>query len=171
MTLEGISRILDVPIASLISHEDQVSALTDMYSSAHKRGIANNHIPVLGSIPAGVPLEEVEDVIDWEDIPEDWTRGGRRYFALKVHGSSMYPRYEDGDVIILIKQETCENGQDCAVMVGNTEATFKRVKFTDDGIILQSINPDYDSYVYSNTQVQELPVVILGVVVELRRKI
>ncbi len=128
-------------------------------------------IPILGSIPAGIPLEAIEDIIDYEEIPLDWTRGGKEYFALQVRGNSMYPRYEEGDVIILRKQDEWESGKDCAVRVDGNEATFKRVKITDDGIILQAINPDYDSYAFSAKDMESVPVKLLGVVVELRRKI
>lgn len=128
-------------------------------------------IPVLGSIPAGIPLEAVEDIIDWEEIPADWTRGGQEFFSLKVHGDSMSPRYEDGDVLILRKQDTCESGQDCAVMVDGSDATFKRVRISPAGVTLQPLNPEYDPLVFSNREVQELPVRILGVVVELRRSV
>lgn len=128
-------------------------------------------IPVLGTIPAGVPIEAIEDVLDWEEIPADWTRGGKEYFALRVTGGSMYPEYRDGDVIVLRKQETCETGQDCAVMVNGDDATFKRVRWSERGIMLQALNPDYESYLYTHDEWTEKNGRILGVVVELRRKI
>lgn len=127
-------------------------------------------IPVLGAIPAGIPLEAIEEILDYEEIPGDWARGGKEYFALKIHGSSMSPRYEDGDVVIFRRSETCESGQDCAVMVNGDDATFKRVRLTDSGMMLQAINPEYDSYIYTAQQVRDLPVRIIGVAVELRRK-
>lgn len=126
-------------------------------------------IPVFGSIPAGIPWEAIEDIEDYEEIPADWTRGGKEYFALRVKGDSMYPRYEDGDVVIFRKSDTCESGQDCAVMVDSADATFKRVRITPTGVTLQPLNPEYDPLTFSNREVMELPVRILGVVVELRR--
>ena len=128
-------------------------------------------VPVLGSIPAGIPLQEIEDIRDWEEIPSEWLVGGKEYFALEVHGNSMYPRYEEGDVLILRKQDSCENGQDCAVMIDGGEATFKRVKLSEKGIVLQPINPDYEPLVFTNREIADLPVKIIGVVVELRRKL
>ena len=128
-------------------------------------------IPVLGSIPAGVPIEAVEDIEDWEDLPESMFKGGAEYFALKVKGDSMSPKYEDGDVLILRRQETCDNGQDCAVLVNGDDATFKRVRLSERGITLQPLNPKYDPIFYTNQEGRELPIRILGVVVELRRKI
>ena len=128
-------------------------------------------IPVYGTIPAGVPMDAIEDVLDYEDIPADWGRGGKEYMALKVSGHSMEPKYQDGDILILRRTESCENGQDCAVMVNGNDATFKRVKLTPGGLMLLPINPDYDPITFTAREVQELPVRILGVVVELRRKI
>lgn len=127
-------------------------------------------IPVLGIIPAGIPLEAITDIIDWEEIPAAMTKGEQEYFALQVKGSSMYPEYRDGDVVIVRKQETCESGQDVVAMVNTDDATFKRFKRTPKGIMLQAINPDYESYVYTNNEIKSLPVRVLGVVVELRRK-
>ena len=128
-------------------------------------------IPVLGTIPAGVPIEAIEDILDWEEIPADWTRGGKEYFALRVTGNSMYPEYRDGDVIVLRKQETCETGQDCAVMVNGDDATFKRVKWSERGVMLQAINPDYESYIFTHAEWAKKNGRILGVVVQLRRNI
>ena len=128
-------------------------------------------IPVLGSIPAGVPIEAVEEIEDWEDLPESMFKGGAEYFALKVKGDSMSPKYEDGDVLILRRQGTCDNGQDCAVLVNGDDATFKRVRLSERGITLQPLNPKYDPIFYTNQEGRDLPIRILGVVVELRRRI
>lgn len=166
VTLEAIADVLNVPITDLISNEEKERELNAIYATYKNVQC----VPVLGSIPAGIPLAEIEDVQGWEEIPADWTRGGKEYFALHVHGNSMYPRYEDGDIIILRKQDTCESGQDCAVRINGDDATFKRVRITERGIILQPINPDFDSYMFDNQQIEELPVRIVGVVVELRRK-
>lgn len=169
VTLEAIADVLNVPMSMLISPKDQAKALKSIYATYPQSPNAV-HIPVLGTIPAGIPLEAIEDIIDFEEVPSEWIRGGKEYFALQIHGNSMYPRYEDGDVIILRKQDDCESGQDCVVTVNGDDATFKRVRKTASGIILHPINPDYESYVFTNEQIEELPVRIQGVVVELRRK-
>ena len=128
-------------------------------------------IPVLGTIPAGIPLEAIEDIVDYEEIPGDWIHGNREYFGLRVKGVSMYPEYKDGDVVILRKQCTAESGQDVAVFVGDDNATFKRFRRSETGILLQALNPACESYMYTLKQAAELPIKIIGVVVELRRKI
>lgn len=76
---------------------------------------------VYGTIPAGIPMECIEDIIDTEEIPSDMLKGGKQYFGLKIKGDSMEPDYLDGDVIILQKQDDCENGDDCVVMVNGNE--------------------------------------------------
>ena len=128
------------------------------------------HIPVLGSIPAGTAVEAVQDIIEWVDIPEEWTHGGYQYFGLTVKGDSMYPEYLEEDVVILRKQGCCESGDDCAVMVNDQDATLKKVRICEDGLELEAINPMYGKKKFTVKEVKQLPVNILGVVVELRRK-
>ena len=129
-------------------------------------------IPILGSIPAGIPVEAVEDILDWEEIPAAWAAGGREYFGLKVKGDSMYPKYLDGDTVILRKQESCDSGDDCAVMVNGNDSTLKQVFLCEDGgIEIRPLNPSYPPTTYTAEDVVSLPVSIAGVVVELRRKI
>lgn len=132
---------------------------------------AGRPVPVLGTIPAGVPLEAIEDVLDYEELPESMFSGGREYFALKIKGDSMIPRYEDGDVVILRKQDSCESGQDCAVLVNGNDATFKRVRMNEKTLTLQPLNPAYEPMVYTTKEVVDLPVRILGVAVEIRRTV
>lgn len=139
---------------------------------ANMPGIRAVRVPILGAIPAGVPLEAIEEILDWEEIPLDWAAGGREYFGLKVKGDSMYPKYLDGDTVILRKQDTCDSGDDCAVMVNGNEATLKQVFLRDDGgLETRPLNPSYPPATYSSDDISKLPVSIAGVVVELRRKI
>lgn len=133
---------------------------------------AVRRIPVLGSVPAGIPLEAVENTIDWEEIPEAMCAGGREYFALQVKGDSMWPDYLPGDVVIVRKSPTCESGNICVVYVNGYDATLKQVKISQDGeITLVPRNQNYPPKTYSREEVLTLPVSIAGIVVELRRKI
>ncbi|MBM6886969.1 LexA family protein [Pseudoflavonifractor phocaeensis] len=129
-------------------------------------------VPVLGTIPAGIPLEAIEDILDWEEIPAAWGSGDRQYFGLRVKGDSMYPRYLEGDTVILRKETTCESGDDCAVLVNGDAATLKQVIRKGDGSLeLRPTNPAYPPRIYSPAEIESFPVQIIGVVVELRRKI
>ena len=95
----AFAEALGVTPAYLMGWETDRPAVVNMHTSIR--------IPVLGSIPAGIPLEAVEDILDWEEIPADWLAGGKEYFALRVKGDSMSPRYEDGDTLILGFHEVC----------------------------------------------------------------
>lgn len=125
---------------------------------------------VYGTIPAGIPMECIEDVIDTEEISTDMVRGGKQYFGLRVKGNSMEPDYLDGDTLILEKADNCENGDDCVVMVNGNDGTFKRVFKNENGIILQPLNSSYAPMPYTNEQIENLPVRIIGIVEEIRRK-
>ena len=167
--LEALANIFQVSTDYLLGRTDTPDALKSPTVSVAAKPY--RRIPVLGSIPVGVHIEAVEDVEDWEDLPESMFKSGAEYFALKVKGDSMSPKYEDGDVLILRRQGTCDNGQDCAVLVNGDDATFKRVRLSERGITLQPLNPKYDPIFYTNQEGRELPIRILGVVVELRRRI
>lgn len=125
---------------------------------------------VYGTIPAGIPMEMIEDIIDTEEIDSNMLKGDKQYFGLKIKGNSMFPEYLEGDTIICEKVENCENGQDCVVMVNGNDGTFKRVFKNENGIILQPLNSQYQPMIYSNEQIEKLPIKIIGKVVELRRK-
>ena len=129
-------------------------------------------IPVLGHIPAGIPIEAIEDVLDYEEAPLNWTTGGREYFALKIKGDSMSPEYLDGDVVIFLAANDCESGNDCAVIINGDDATFKKVIKHMDGIVLQPINTNtYMPAFYTNTEIEHLPVRVIGIAEEIRRKL
>ena len=130
-------------------------------------------IPVLGSVPAGVPLEAIEDIIDWEELPQSMASGGREYFALEVKGDSMWPDYLPGDVVIVRRQPTCDSGEDCVVYVNGYDATLKQVRLNaeDQSLTIVPRNQSYPPRTFTADEIQSLPVTIAGVVVELRRKI
>jgi repressor LexA len=126
-------------------------------------------IPVLGYIRAGIPLEAVKEILDYEEIPSDMPLRGE-YFALKIRGDSMEPRICDGDVVIVRQQQDVESGEIAVVMVNGTDATVKKVIKKDTRLILVPFNPNYEPIVFSKKEVLQLPVKIIGKVVELRGK-
>lgn len=126
---------------------------------------------VYGTIPAGIPMECIEDILDTEEIPASMLKGGKQYFGLKVKGNSMFPAYLNGDTVIFEKVDDCESGQDCVVMVNGNDGTFKRVLKNKNGIILQPLNSEYEPLAFTNEQINNLPVKIIGIAKEIRRKI
>lgn len=126
-------------------------------------------IPVYGNIAAGIPIEAIEDIIDQEEIPTEMTNNGE-YIALRVKGSSMEPRIKEGDVVIIKRQETIENGEIAAVLVNGNDVTLKQVKVEDNGIWLIPFNSAFPHKFYTKKECTNLPVRILGKMVELRAK-
>lgn len=130
-------------------------------------------IPIYGTIKAGIPIESQSDIIEYVDIPKKWTVGNKQFFGLKVSGDSMFPKYNENDIIIFEQNDDFEmyNGKDCAVMINGSESTFKKVLINDQGIILQPYNTAYDIMMFSKEQVEQLPIKIVGVAVEKRTKL
>lgn len=135
-------------------------------STSRKRGVV---VKVLGRVAAGIPIEAVEDIIDTEEIPEEMAATGT-FFGLKIHGDSMEPRMCEGDVVIVRKQDDAESGDIVIAMVNGDDATCKRLRKYRDGVELVSNNPAYPPMFYSNEEIENKPVKIIGKVVELRGK-
>lgn len=131
--------------------------------------VSGTWIPVLGKVQAGVPVEAIQDIIDYEDI-SNISKDPSEYFALQVKGQSMEPKFSEGDVVIVKKQDIAEDGDIVIAMVNGDEATIKKLKKRADGIVLLPLNQQFDMMYYTADDIEKLPVRILGKVVELRAK-
>lgn len=134
--------------------------------SAKKKGVK---IPVLGRVQAGIPIEAIEEVLDYEEITEAMARTGE-FFGLQIKGDSMEPLLYEKDVIIVKKQPDAESGAIVVVIINGNDATVKKLKKVDNSLMLISINPKYEPMLFNEKDIEELPVEIIGKAVELRRK-
>ena len=147
-----------------------VSADTLLGESAPPLSTGGTWVPVLGDVAAGIPIEAVENIVDYEEIDTAMAANGK-YYGLRIKGSSMEPRIRDGDVVIVRQQEDADTGDTAVVLVNGESATVKRIKKEPDGgLWLLPNNPAYDPQHYSPAEVAEKPVRIIGKVVELRGK-
>ena len=135
-------------------------------STSTKNGVTIN---VLGRVAAGIPIDCVEEIIETEEITQDMASTGE-FFGLQIHGDSMEPRMKDGDVVIVRQQNDAETDNIVIAVVNGNEATCKRLKKYAEGIALISTNPSYEPMYFSNKEIAEKPVRIIGVVKELRAK-
>lgn len=126
-------------------------------------------IPVLGNVAAGIPIDAIEDILDYEEIDQALASTGE-FFGLKIKGHSMEPRICDGDVVIIRKQEDVETGELAVVLINGDSATVKKIKKGSSGIGLIPLNPSYEPTYYTSEEIESLPVSIIGKVVELRGK-
>lgn len=142
--------------------------LTGEYISKKQRlGVK---IPVLGHVAANPDGEyAVEDVIGWEEIPLNMALTGD-HFGLIVKGDSMEPYICEGDIVIVKKQDTANTGEIVIALINGESATCKKIIRSREGISLVSFNPKYEPRTFSNKDIEELPVIILGRVVESREK-
>lgn len=109
-------------------------------------------VPLLGTIACGEPILAVENMDGKVDVPESIHAD----FALRCKGDSMInARIYDGDIVYIRKQDTVENGEIAAVLIGD-EATLKRVKALEDRVILEPANPMYDPLVYRSSETEEV---------------
>lgn len=131
-------------------------------------------IPILGTSRAGIPnlaIEEVnyDDPDEWEEIDPKLVKAGT-YLALRIKGDSMQPDLNENDIIIVKSQSDANNGDIVIAKVNGDEACCKKLFKNNDGIILHSLNPAYPPMFFSQSDIQDKPVAIIGKVIELRRK-
>ena len=167
-TLQKVANGMFMPVDELFSKLDDDMKIT---TEPPKVKMAKKalRIPVLGNVAAGIPIEAIEDIIDYEEISEEMAHTGD-FFALKIKGDSMEPRICDGDVVIVRKQDYAESGDLVIVLVNGDSATCKKLAKYPSGIRLIPFNQAYEPLFYSNEEIENKPVRIIGRVVENRQK-
>lgn len=132
------------------------------------KNIEKIKIPVLGTVKAGYDYLAQENIVGYESI--DNVSDPENYYALQVTGNSMEPLFSDGDIAIVHKQDNFDSGNTCIILVNGEEATVKKVIRMDDGIDLIAMNPYYPVRHFTKNEMNEIPVKIIGKVVEARKR-
>ena len=110
-------------------------------------------LPLIGAIACGQPILAEEHIEDYVDVPKHIDAD----FALTCKGDSMInARIFDGDIVYIRQQETVENGEIAAVMVGDGEATLKRFRKFDDHITLEPENPMHRPMAFWNEEMNNV---------------
>lgn len=186
MTQEEVAKKLGVHRSTYNRYEtglrtpdlDTVSKLARIFGvttdfllgKSHTEDNRQNLIPLVGSVPAGTPIEAIEDIEEYIDIYPKFVKHGE-LFALRVQGDSMEPDIRPGDIVIVEKQEFVTNGDVAVVRVNGEDVTVKKVKQVADGLLLMPNNPAYEPTFFSADDVANLPVTIIGKVIEIRRRL
>ena len=154
---------------SIITLSEIFNVSADTIMGLELRNKKKNLIPVLGYVRAGIPIEAVQEILDYEEISESMAASGE-HFALRVTGDSMEPRICDGDVVIVRRQSDVDSGDIAVVLVNSMDATIKKIIKKGTSISLVPFNPNYDVTIFTAQEIASLPVTIVGKVVELRGK-
>jgi repressor LexA len=152
--IEKIAAITNTDVRYLMGWEDDkpnaeiLSAGENIYK-----------IPLFNSVSAGFGAYACSDIVDYiplyinnpVDVPE--------MLCIKVEGNSMYPKIEDGDIIVVRKQDSVDSGSIAVVLVDGEEGFVKRVVYDNETIELQSINPEYEPKIFKGRDVLRVRVV------------
>lgn len=156
--IQKLADFFNIPVDYLITNQAQEN------NTSHQRYVK---IPVLGYVKAGIPIEAIEDILGYEEIPETLAKTGE-FFGLKIKGDSMYPILYDGDIVIVKRQTDIEHNSVGVILIDGHETTVKRIKKYDDAVALVAENPKYTSTFFTNNELDRL--YIIGMVIESRRK-
>lgn len=126
-------------------------------------------VPILGTVKAGYDYLAQENWIGTIDISKKLAETGE-FFALKIHGDSMFPVFIENDTVVVRKQEDFENGDIVVALINGEEATVKKGKKSDNSILLQPLNTNYEPLIFTKEEMKTIPVKIIGVVKKLDRE-
>lgn len=154
----------------MLQHFDKVSNSDVIKDQMIDVRNGTTKIKVLGKVAAGVPsYMQDEYVIGYEDVSNDMIKDDT-VFGLEINGDSMSPRILKGDIVIVREQNDAESGDVVIVTINGDEATCKRLMKYENGISLISFNPAYEPMTFTNKEIEEKPVRIIGKVIENRSK-
>lgn len=135
-----------------------------------KLGNPVTSIPILGTVKAGYDYLAQENIIGTIDVETRLVGNEEDYFALKVKGDSMSPVLIEDDIVIIKKQDDFENGDIVVAIINGDEATIKKGKKSDAGILLQPFNQNYEPLLFTYDEMKSIPVNIVGIVKQLKRE-
>ena len=111
-------------------------------------------LPLYGRIAAGTPIAALSDQSTQVDVPLHMVQAGDHY-ALEVVGDSMIEAgIHDGDVVVIQRTETAENGEIVVALVDDDEVTLKRLRRKGATIALEPANPQYETRIFGPSRVK-----------------
>jgi len=115
-------------------------------------------IPLLGWTAAGDPIQIEMDYDNTVGVPSSMVK--KETFALRVKGASMVDEnIHDGDIVIIERRSTAENGESVVVRINDEMVTMKKIYIEKTGVRLQPANPEMEPIIIKNEQIE-----ILGIV-------
>lgn len=172
--VEDLANALNIPLPDLLGKDLRFDNGSYMKPITDDENMVQ--IPVLGTIKAGIAIEAQQDILEYIEIPKTWLRGGKQFYGLKISGDSMFPKYQENDIVVFEDSRNYDiesaRNKDCAVMVNGDDATFKKVLLSEEGITLVPYNTGaYDIKMYSKEDIINKPIRIIGIAREKRTKV
>lgn len=148
--LEPLSKALGVSPAYLMGWEEPNQEIEQM-NSVYMR-------PVFDSVSAGFGAYASNDIIGYTPVIIDNPHDVDDTICIKVRGNSMYPKIEEGDTIVVRKQDAVDDGRIAVVLIGD-DAVVKKVEFGKDCLTLISINPEYPPRTIEGPELENVRIV------------
>lgn len=157
--IEVLANYFDIKKSDLVENKEKIDKL----------GNPVIEIPLLGIVKAGYDYLAQENWIGTVDIDKKMADSGD-FFALKVKGDSMFPVLIEDDIVIIKKQDDFENGDIVVAIINGDEATIKKGKKSNTGILLQPLNTNYEPLIFTYDEMKTIPVTVIGIVKQLKRE-
>lgn len=165
-----LAKELNTTVDFLLGNSDVISKENILEAMSKAIPYKPRRLPVLGVVKAGYNYLAQENILEYIDPAMDLP-DSQEYFSLIVKGNSMSPMIDEGDYLIVKKEDgNFINNDICIVLINGDEATVKKVVRTDTGIELHAANPYYPIQQYTFKEVQEKPVRVIGTVIRQIRK-
>lgn len=158
--IELLANYFEIKKSDLVENKEKLDKLGNPVIS----------VPLLGIVKAGYDYLAQENWIGTVDVDKSLVNDGSDFFALKIHGDSMSPVLIEDDIVIIKKQEDFENGDIVVAIINGDEATIKKGKKSDNSILLQPLNTNYEPLIFTYDEMKSLPVTIIGIVKQLKRE-
>lgn len=156
-TIVALARALKTTPSTLMGWED------DSKEHSNIRDVVPNNkihmIPIYATVSAGFGAYAEDNVVDYIPMIIDNPYDVKDTIGIQVKGDSMYPKIEDGDTIIVRKQESVDSGSVAVLLLDGEEGLVKKVEYGRDWIELHSFNPEYKTRRFEGMDVLRLRVV------------
>lgn len=169
--LKTLAPVYGLDYLDLYEKAGYLDLIEDEKKIKYKTDVLGNpivEVPLLGTVKAGYDYLAEENWIGTVDVDKKLAESGE-LFALKIHGDSMFPVLIEDDIVIIKKQDDFENGDIVVAIINGNEATIKKAKKSENSILLQPLNTNYEPLIFTNEEMTSIPVKIIGVVKQLKR--
>ena len=140
-----------------LKHKARAMEITKTLSNLSNKSREQDsyEIPLLGYISAGDPIEAIENPDEYINVPSSFISPNNQYFGLKVNGLSMIEKgIFDGDIAIIKKTNSVNNGKIAAVLTIDNEITLKTINIKQNKIHLIPANKSYSEKIFNLDEVQ-----------------